>query len=136
MIHFLLIELVCEMIMTVFERMSEPEKYVAEFLTELGLWWKYESPLYLLDEKDRPRIWAPDFFLPKFGIYIEVCGSEDFDYEYREDVYRKNEFRIIFLHYYKEQERWRKFLVDSIQGTQEVRNTYVENMLNVYKSKY
>jgi len=116
--------------------MSEPEKNVAEFLTELGLWWKYESPIYLLDEKDRPRIWTPDFFLPKFGIYIEVCGSEDFDYEYREDVYRKNECRIIFLHYYKEQERWMKFLVDSIQGTQEVRNTYVENMLIAYKSKY
>ena len=122
--------------MTVFERMSEPEKNVAEFLSDLGLWWKYESPIYLIDEKDRPKIWTPDFFLPKFGIYIEVCGSEDFDYEYREEIYKKNEYKVIFLHYYKEQERWQKFLVDSIQGTQEVRNTYVENMLNAFKSKY
>ena len=24
-----------------------------------------------------------DFYLVPFGIYVEVCGSENFDYDYR-----------------------------------------------------
>jgi hypothetical protein len=69
------------------EEMSNPEKEVGEFLSELGLWWKYESPLYLLDESDRPRIWTPDFYLPLLNMYVEVCGDRKFDYDYRERVY-------------------------------------------------
>jgi len=34
--------------------MSEPEKEVAKFFDELGIWWKYEWPLFLYDDNDRP----------------------------------------------------------------------------------
>ena len=30
-----------------------------------------------------PKSWVSDFYLKHFGVYIEVCGSEKFDYEYR-----------------------------------------------------
>ena len=65
------------------------EKQVARFLRELDLWWVYEFPVFVFDEQKRPRVWAPDFYIPKSGMYIEVCGSKDFDYEYRDKIYRK-----------------------------------------------
>jgi len=42
-------------------------------------------------------------------MYIEVCGSEGFNYKYREDIYRKNGFYVIFLHLYKEPEKWKTY---------------------------
>jgi len=98
--------------------MTNAEKEVAEFLDKLYIWKKYEFPLYLLDDDDRPRLWSPDFWLPKLGIYVEVCGTEDINYDYREEVYDKNGFKVIFVHYYKEPEMWRKFLVDRITDIQ------------------
>ncbi len=66
--------------MSILEKMSEPEKEVAKFLDELGIWWKYECLVFLYDENDRPRIWTPDFFLPVKGVYVEVCGTGEFNY--------------------------------------------------------
>ena len=60
--------------MSIFDKMSEPEKEVGKFLEELGIWWKYEYPIFVYDDNDRPRIWTPDFFLPLLGMYLEVCG--------------------------------------------------------------
>jgi hypothetical protein len=57
--------------------MSEPERVVSEYLRDgLGIWWKYEFPIFVYDEKKRPRVWTPDFFLEKLNIYVEVVGSE------------------------------------------------------------
>jgi hypothetical protein len=58
--------------------------------------WRYQSPVFVYDEKGRPRVWTPDFYTPKLGIYIEVCGSENFNYAYREKIYEKNSFPVIF----------------------------------------
>ena len=55
---------------SVFEDMNESEKQVADFLSSIGLWWKYEHPVFVYDKKERPRVWTPDFYLPKMGIYI------------------------------------------------------------------
>ena len=66
--------------------MSSAEKEVANLLKYLGIKWVYESPVFVWNENNRPRVWAPDFYLIHFGIYIEACGSKDFDYGYR----RKN----------------------------------------------
>ena len=63
---------------------------------------------------ERPRIWTPDFFLPVLGIFIEVCGSGDVDYYFRERVYDKNVCRVIFVHHYKEPEKWKSFLVQRL----------------------
>ena len=63
---------------------------------------------------ERPRIWTPDFFLPVLGIFIEVCGSGAFDYDFREQVYDKNVCRVIFVHHYKEPEKWKSFLVQRL----------------------
>ena len=81
--------------------MTRSEREVAELLKNLGIKWSYEQPVFVWDENKRPRVWAPDFYLVPFGVYIEVCGSSSFDYDYRKTIYQKNGYNVIFLHLYK-----------------------------------
>lgn len=74
---------------SIYDQMTRSEKEIALLLKDLGIFWRYEKPLYVYDDKERPRVWTPDFYLVHFGIYIEVCGSSEFDYEYRRKIYKK-----------------------------------------------
>ena len=58
--------------------MEKSELAVAKYLNEMDFDWNYETPVFVFDEKNRPRVWTPDFYLPAFQMYIEVCGSKDF----------------------------------------------------------
>lgn len=40
----------------VYNKMTDAEREVAEFLDELAIKWTYEHPIYILDEKNRPRL--------------------------------------------------------------------------------
>jgi len=86
--------------------MTSAEKEVAQLLKNLGIKWSLEHPIFVWDENNRPRVWAPDFYLIHFGIYVEVCGSKKFDYEYRRKILDKNGHNVIFLHLYKEKNKW------------------------------
>ncbi|MGD0029472.1 MAG: hypothetical protein ABSC91_11095 [Candidatus Bathyarchaeia archaeon] len=111
--------------------MEESEKLVAHYLRELNLWWIYESPVFVYDEKERPRVWTPDFYLPKLGMYIEVCGAENAkSYEYREQIYKKNDVYVVFVHLYKEEKKWKNFLVKRILEIEEVRHSGVVKMVH------
>ena len=99
---------------SVYDKMTDPEKEVAEYFEEKDLWWQYEFPVFVSDEKDRPRLWTPDFFIPSLGVFIEVCGSENYDYDYRQKIYEKNGIPVVFLHYYKQPKKWKSFLADRI----------------------
>lgn len=104
---------------SVYDQMTRSEKEVAELLKDLGIKWSYEHPVFVWDENKRPRVWAPDFYLIPFGIYVEVCGSEQFDYEYRRKILDKNGVRVIFLHLYKDKRKWKYHLInylDRIMG--------------------
>jgi hypothetical protein len=68
--------------------------------------------------KNAPEFVPPDFYLPNLGMYIEVCGSEKISYEYREDIYRKNGYHVVFIHVYKE-EKWKNFLMKRIMTIEE-----------------
>jgi len=63
-----------------YDKMTRSEKEVAEVLNDLGIKWSYEHPIFVWDDNNRPRVWTPDFYLLQFGVYIEVCGSKDFNY--------------------------------------------------------
>ena len=115
---------------SIYADMKYSEKQVAKFLRELDLWWVYEFPVFVYDEKKRPRVWAPDFYIPKLGMYIEVCGSKDFDYEYRDKIYRKNGYHVIFVHFYKERKKWKNYLVNRIKEIEDMRHNEVVNMLD------
>ena len=112
---------------SVYEEMTEAEKQVADFLQELSLWWVFESPVFLFDDKGRPRVWTPDFYVPALGVYIEVCGTEEVSYEYRKKIYRKNDYNVIFVQSYK-QESWRRFLVTKIKEIDESRHSKVQKI--------
>jgi len=115
---------------SVYADMEDSEKQVANYLRELDLWWIYEFPVFVYDEKKRPRVWTPDFYIPKLGMYVEVCGSEDFNYEYREEIYRKNGYYVIFVHLYKEKKKWKNYLVKRIMEIEEKRHDEVMKMLH------
>jgi len=54
-------------------------------------------------------------------LYIEVCGSRDFNYEYRDKIYQDNNVSVIFLHFYKKQKYWQKYLLRRIKEVVENR---------------
>jgi hypothetical protein len=116
---------------SVYEEMTASEKQVADYLKELQLWWHYESPVFLKDEKERPRVWTPDFYIPKLGMYVEVCGTESLreQYQYREKMYRKNDYNVIFLHLYKEREKWKSYLLKRIVELEKSRHLKVMKIL-------
>jgi hypothetical protein len=120
--------------MIFYEDMTIPEREVAAFLKELGLWWEFEHPIYVLDDKERPRLWTPDFYLPQFGVYIEVCGRKRQQYKFREKMYHKNNYRVIFLHYYKGEALWKRFLIDYIKDTQNNRNEILNSINNNFNA--
>ncbi len=45
----------------VYGKMTNFEKQVAEYLDKLNISWKFEYPVFLNDEKERQRLWTPDF---------------------------------------------------------------------------
>ncbi len=95
--------------------MTNAEREVADLLKEMGIKWSYEHPVFVWDENKRPRVWAPDFYLIPFGIYVEVCGSEKFDYNYRRKIYDVNGYNVIFLHLYKKSEMWKYHFLRFLQ---------------------
>ena len=95
--------------------MTDAEREVAGLLKDLGIKWSYEHPIFVWDENKRPRVWAPDFYLVSLGIYVEVCGSKDFNYKYRRKIFDSNGYRVIFLHLYKETRQWHKHLINYIE---------------------
>jgi len=100
---------------SIYDKMTNAEREVAELLKNLGIKWSYEHPVFVWDENKRPRVWAPDFYLVQFGVYIEVCGSDKFDYKYRRNIYNENGYDVIFLHLYKESDRWKYHLLSYLE---------------------
>jgi hypothetical protein len=111
---------------SIYDKMTRSEKEVADLLKEMGIKWSYEHPVFVWDENKRPRVWAPDFYLVAFGIYVEVCGSENFDYEYRRKIFDKNGYRVIFLHLYKKKKLWIHHLIIYLNFYMKCRN-YILN---------
>jgi len=113
---------------SVYDKMTDTEKEVAYYLEEKGLWWKFEFPVFVYDNKDRPRVWTPDFFIPKLGLFVEVCGSEDYNYEFRRKICDKNGIPVVFLHYYKRPKHWKAHLKKRIEKIQEKRSAEAKKL--------
>ena len=111
--------------------MTNAEREVAELLKDFGIKWSYENPVFVWDENNRPRVWAPDFFLIPFGIYIEVCGSDQFDYEYRRKIFDNNGHKVIFLHLYKHSKKWKDHLLRYLRFFTYSRNQKLKDILQV-----
>jgi hypothetical protein len=100
---------------SVYDDMSETEYKVSSFLREINLYWEYERAVYIVDDKGRPRVWTPDFYLPQLGLYIEVVGNRNLsDYSWREKVYNYNKVPIIFLYTNEYPNGWKDYLCKHI----------------------
>ena len=116
-----------------YEGMTPTEKEVANFLYELKIYWVFESPVFVYDTEGRPRVWTPDFYLPSLGMHVEVWNSETESHEYRERVYKKNGYHVIFVHVFKPE--WKNFLVSRITAIENKRHSEVMDMLLSIKLK-
>jgi len=118
------------MVDSIYEKMTNYEKEVAGLLKDLGIKWSYEHPVFVWDENKRPRVWTPDFYLVSLGIYVEVCGSANFDYEYRRKIYNINGHSVIFLQLYKESEKWKNHFFRFLQLFTLNRNNRLNKIIN------
>lgn len=109
--------------------MSAPEEQVSDYLKMLGLSRIYQSPVFVYDDKNRPRVWTPDFYIPELGMYVEVCGSERFNYTFRKKIYSKNGLSVIFIHFYKEKGKWKTYLVSKIKEIEEQRHNEASKII-------
>jgi hypothetical protein len=116
--------------------MTSAEKEVANVLKKLGIQWSYEQPVFVWDEHKRPRVWAPDFYLIHFGIYVEVCGSDKFDYEYRRTIFDKNGYRVIFVHMFKDEGKWKWHLLQYLYVFTKSRNQKINKVFRENKVSF
>jgi len=114
---------------SIYDKMTKSERKVADLLKKMGIKWRYEHPVFVWDENKRSRVWAPDFYLISLGIYIEVCGSENFDYSYRRRIFDRNGLNVIFLHLYKETNQWKNHLMSYINFFTSIRNYKLNTIL-------
>src|SRR4030042_1115119 len=110
--------------------MTPTEKESSFVLKNLGIVWSFEQPLFVWDENKRPRVWTPDFYLKHLGIYLEVCGSKNFTYDYRQKIYDNNGYKVVFLHLYKETNKWKHHLLNYLQLFTHNRNHTLHQIIN------
>jgi hypothetical protein len=77
---------------SMYHDMTESERQVSEYLTKLDLEHIFQFPLFVYDDKDRPRVWTPDFYIPKLGIYEEVQVQRTLIMITEKEYTRKMEF--------------------------------------------
>jgi hypothetical protein len=109
------------------KEMTIQEEKVAHFLDELGLEKQYESPVFVTDDKKRPRVWSPDFFLPELGIYLEVCGAQRRAYKYRKQIYEANKIPVIFVKTFFTEKSWKDYIRKEIRRIHEERNQLIRD---------
>lgn len=109
----------------IYDKMTDTENEVAHYLRERNIRWVFQFPVFVCDEEERPRLFSPDFYIPKLGLFIEVCGSEKFErkYERTKKIYEKNKITVVFLHYYKHPKEWKSYLAKRIAEIEQQRES-------------
>ena len=102
---------------------------VAAFLDKLHLHWLFEFPVFVYDEQKRPRVWAPDFFIPKLGVYIEVCDLKGSNYKYRKKMYSANNVRVVFVNFNKDPKKWRESLLLRLREIETQRHVEAKKLI-------
>ena len=99
---------------------SKAEVQIARLLDREGIAFRYEHPLAVID-RQRTRIWYPDFYLPEYGMIIEYFGMND-DPGYRKrtehkmQVYRETGIEGVFLTEESLRGDWPSRVVGQIEG--------------------
>jgi len=99
---------------------SKAEVQIARLLDREGIAFRYEHPLAVVD-RERTRIWYPDFTLPEYGMIIEYFGmNDDPGYrrraEHKMQVYRETGIEGVFLTEESFRGDWPAMVVGQIEG--------------------
>ncbi|MFH2049524.1 MAG: hypothetical protein ABIJ12_08760 [bacterium] len=78
---------------------SKYEKRCADFLYSHNISFQYE-PLILLEGKQ----YRPDFYLPIFNLFLEICGYGHMPYytdrvSFKKKAYEKHNMKAVFIFY-------------------------------------
>jgi hypothetical protein len=78
---------------------SEGERKIAQFLKNTGIQFIYEEPT-LIKDKDKVKIWYPDFTLPQYHIIIEyygINGKPEYTdaVRHKQKAYEENQLDVI-----------------------------------------
>lgn len=104
---------------------SEGERRIGEFLDSYGIRYRYEQGV-LVEDKGKPKIWHPDYFLPEFGIYLEyfgLAGEPDYDrgIKRKKKIYSEMGLEVISVYPWHFCDDWRGYILDNIEGIQNKR---------------
>jgi hypothetical protein len=99
---------------------SKAEIQIARLLDRERFAFRYEHPLAVID-RDKTKIWYPDFSLSDYGMIIEYFGMND-DSGYRKraerkmQVYRENGIEGVFLSEESFRGDWPARILGQIEG--------------------
>jgi hypothetical protein len=99
---------------------SKAEVQIARLLDREGIAFRYEHPLAVVD-RERIRIWYPDFYMPEYGMIIEYFGM-NYDPGYRRrtehkmQVYRETGIEGVFLTEESLRGDWPSRILGQIEG--------------------
>ena len=79
---------------------SLQEQSIANTLWGLDIKYVYEEKVYYYTDEERAKTISPDFYLPKYNLYIEHIGfsskKHDSITQYKQKIYDEQEKKVIF----------------------------------------
>lgn len=99
---------------------SEGERRLAELLDSYDIRYRYEQGV-LVEDKKKPKIWHPDFYLPEFGVYIEyfgLAGNQEYDLgiKRKKRIYSEMGLDVIPVYPWTFCDDWQGYVMDSLHG--------------------
>jgi hypothetical protein len=99
---------------------SEGERRIGEFMDSYGIQYRYEQGV-LVEDRGKPKIWHPDYFLPEFAVYIEyfgLAGNREYDnnIKRKKSIYSAMGLDVIPVYPWTFCDDWQGYIMDSILG--------------------
>jgi len=99
---------------------SEGERQISYFLDRNLIKYQYEPSILVKPVDQNPRIWYPDFYLPKYKTYIEYYGlAEKESYkkgiELKNKTYSKMGLDVIPVYPWMLGGNWQKYIMGELK---------------------
>jgi hypothetical protein len=99
---------------------SEGERQVARLLDRVGIAYRYEYPLAIVD-RGKVRLWYPDFQLLEYGMVVECVGMRgdrryNAQMEHKRRAYAEMRIPVVFMTPESFQGYWPRRFVRSVEG--------------------
>ena len=99
---------------------SQGERRLAGLLDSYDIRYRYEQGV-LVEDKEKPKIWHPDFYLPEFSVYIEyfgLAGNQDYDLgiKRKKHIYSEMGLDVIPVYPWTFYDDWQGYVMGSLRG--------------------